>query len=63
MHVQKKTKMITFIKIVITGVENWFPDRIPVAFEGKFDEKFDEIPPRIYRLHIVEVFQYWGWED
>ena len=30
--------MITFIKMVITGVENWSPDMIPVAFERKFGE-------------------------
>ena len=58
-----KTKMITFIKMVITGIENWFPDMIPVAFERKFDETKNEIPPGIYRPHIVDFFQYWGWED
>ena len=52
--------MITFIKMVITGVENWSPEMIPVAFERKFNEKFDEIPPGIYRRHIVDFFQYWG---
>ena len=25
--------------MVITGVENWSPDMIPMAFERKFDEK------------------------
>ena len=59
MHVKKK-QMITFIKMVITGVENWSPEMISVAFERKFNEKFDEIPPGIYRSHIVEIFQYWG---
>ena len=49
--------------MVINGVENGFPDMIPVTFEGKFDEKFDEIPPGIYRDHILEIFQYWEWED
>ena len=44
------SKMVTFIKMVITGVENWSPDMIPVAFEGKFDEKKDEIPPGICRV-------------
>ena len=43
--------------------KNWSPDMIPVAFERKFDELLNEIPPGIYRLHIVEIFQYWGWED
>ena len=50
--------MFTFIKMAITGVENWSPDMIPVAFERKFNENFDEIPPGIYRPHIVEFFQY-----
>ena len=55
--------MVTFNKMVITGVENCSPDMIPVAFEGKFDENFNEIPPGIYRPHIVDFFQYRGWED
>ena len=55
--------MVTFMKMVITRVENGSPDMIPVAFEGKFDEKKDEIPPGFYRSHIVDFFQYWGWED
>ena len=46
--------------MVITAVENRSPDMIPVAFEEKFDEKKDEIPPGIYRPHIIEIFQYWG---
>ena len=52
--------MVTFMNMVITGVENWSPDMIPVAFERKFDGKFDEIPPGIYRPHIFEIIQYWG---
>ena len=52
--------MITFIKMAITGIENWSPDMIPVAFERKFDEKKDEIPPGIYRTHIFEIYEYWG---
>ena len=31
--------------MVMTRVKNGFPDMIPVAFERKFDEKKDEIPP------------------
>ena len=31
------------MKMVITGVENWSPDMIPVAFERKFDEALNEI--------------------
>ena len=57
------SKMITYMNMVITGVENWSPDMIPVAFERKSDEKFDEIPSGIYRPHIVEFFQFWGWKD
>ena len=49
--------------MVITGVENGSPDMIPVAFERKFDEKFDERPSGIYRPHIIKNFQYWGWKD
>ena len=48
--------MFTFMKMVITGVENWSPDMIPVAFERKFDELLNEIPPGIYRPHIVVFF-------
>ena len=44
------SKMVTFIKIVITRVENGSPDMIPVAFDRKFDEKKDEIPPGVHRL-------------
>ena len=54
------SEMVTFMKMVITRVENGSPDMIPVAFERKFNEKFDEIPPGIYRRHIVDFFQYWG---
>ena len=57
------SKIVTFINMVIVGVENWSPDMIPVAFEGNFDENLNEIPPGIYRPHIVEFVQYWGWED
>ena len=54
------SKIVTFINMVITGVENGSPDMIPVAFDRKFDEKKDEIPPGIYRPHIFEIYQYWG---
>ena len=57
------SEMVTFMNMVISGVANGSPDMIPVAFQGKFDEKKDEIPPGIYRPHIIEIFQYWGWED
>ena len=55
--------MFTFMKMVITAVENWSPGMIPVAIDRKFDELKDEIPPGIYRPHIVEIFQHWGWEE
>ena len=51
------------MNMVITGVENGSPDMIPAAFERKFDEKFDDIPPGICRPHILEIIQYWRWED
>ena len=54
------SEMVTFMKMVITRVENGSPDMIPVAFDRKFDEKKDEIPPGIYRPHIFEIYQYWG---
>ena len=49
------SKIVTFINMVITGAENGSPDMIPVAFERKFDEKFDEIPPGIYRPHMLQI--------
>ena len=52
------SKMVTFIDMVITGVENRSPDMI---LDRKFDEKKDEIPPEICRLHILQIIQYWEW--
>ena len=52
--------MVTFIKMVITRLTNGSPDMIPTAFERKFDEKEDEIPPGICRPHLLQKFQYWG---
>ena len=49
--------------MVITGVKNGSPDMILTPFDGKFDEKKDEIPPGIYKPHILEIFLYWEWED
>ena len=42
-------KMYAFINMVITRVENGSPDMIPVAFERKFDELKDELPPEAHR--------------
>ena len=41
--------MFTFCKMVITGVENFPPDMILTAFDGKFHEKKDELPPKACR--------------
>ena len=39
--------------MVITGIENWSPDMIPVAFERKFDEKkMRYLPGFIDRIYI-----------
>ena len=46
--------------MVITGVKNGSPDMILTAFEGKFDEKKDGLPPGVHRPHILEIFQYRG---
>ena len=40
---------VTFIDMVITGVKNGFPDMILTPFDGKFNEKKDEIPPETCR--------------
>ena len=47
------------MNMVITRVKNESPDMIPMAFEGKFDETKDEIPPGICRRHLPENIQYW----
>ena len=54
--------MVTFIKMVITRVKNRSPDMTPTAFDGKFDEKKDEIPPGICRSHMLQNIQYWEFE-
>ena len=41
--------MVTFINMGITRVKNGSPDMILTAFDGKFDEKKDELPPRACR--------------
>ena len=51
--------MVTFIKMVITLVKNRSPDMIPTAFEGKFDEEKDEIPPGICEPHLLQNTKYW----
>ena len=54
------SRIVTFINMVINEVENGSRDMILVAFEGKFDEREDEIPPGICRPHILQIIQYWG---
>ena len=39
--------MVTFINMITTRAKNGSPDMILTAFDWKFDEKKDEIPPRI----------------
>ena len=43
--------------MVITRVKNETPDMSPTAFDGKFDEKKDEIPPGICRPHTLQNIQ------
>ena len=45
--------------MVITRVENWSPDMIPVAFERKFDEKKDELPPEAHRPLNTQKQKQW----
>ena len=42
-------QMYVFIDMVITRAKNWSPDMILTAFDGKFHEQKDEIPPRACR--------------
>ena len=48
--------------MVITRVKNRSPDMILTPFDGKFDEKKDEIPPGICRPHMLQNIQYWEFE-
>ena len=43
--------------MVITPVKNGSPDMILMAFDGKIDEKKDEIPPGICRPHMLHFNQ------
>ena len=42
-------KMYAFTNMVITRVKNRSPDMILTAFDGKFHEKKDELPPKACR--------------
>ena len=41
----------------------WVPRHDSGGIRREFDENLNEIPPGIYRPHIIEIFQYWGWKD
>ena len=53
-------KMYAFINMVITRVKNGSPDMILTAFDGKFDEKNDEIPPGAHRPPYTSKFSILG---
>ena len=53
-------KMVTFINMVITGIENGSPDMILTAFDGKFHEKKDEIPPQACRPPYTFIYPILG---
>ena len=53
-------KMVTFINMVITGIENGSPDMILTAFEGKFHEKKTGIPPGVHRPPYASNFSILG---
>ena len=52
--------MVTFIKMVITRAKNKSPDMILTPFDGKFDEKTDEIPPGPHRPPYTSKFSMLG---
>jgi hypothetical protein len=55
--------MYTFIDMVMTRVKNRSSDMILTAFDGKFDEKKDEIPPGVHRPPYTSTLQYWEFEN
>ena len=52
--------MYAFIDMVITRAENGSPDMILTAFDRKFDEKKDEIPPGDHRPPYTTKFSILG---
>ena len=54
------SKIVTFMNMVIIGVKNGSPDMILTAFNGKFDEKKDEIPPGAHRPPYASKFSILG---
>ena len=47
--------------MVITGVENWSPDMIPVAFDRKFDDKKMRYLPVFVDLICFKFFNIGDW--
>ena len=45
----KSYKMYVFMNMLRTNVKNVSPDMILTAFDGKFQEKKDELPPKACR--------------
>ena len=43
------SKIVTFINMVITGVKNGSLDMILTPFDGKINEKTNELPPEAHR--------------
>ena len=55
--------MVIFIDMVITRLKNRSPDMILTAFDGKFHEKKNEIPPGACRPPYTSNFsilKIWG---
>ena len=52
--------MVIFINMVITRVKNGSPDMILTAFDGKFHEKKDEIPPGACRPPYTSKYSILG---
>ena len=53
-------KMYVFINMVITRAQNGSPDLILTAFDGKFHEKKDEIPPGACRPPYTSKYSILG---
>ena len=52
--------MIAFINMVITRIKNRSPDMIMTAFDGKFHEKKDELPPGACRPPYTFIYAILG---
>ena len=60
MDPKKVNKKQQNVEQIITRVKNGSTDMILTPFDGKFNEKKDEMPPGICRPHMLHIFQYWG---